>query len=432
MRSRLFLCLWIILSAIAGVNAQGLGECGTGVPAPAWVSACGAVADNAKAAAADRAKALKYRGVFYVRTRDFDKAIKDFGAAIALDGNDAESFNDRALAYQMVGDLAHALPDYDKALVIDPKFQLAWFNRGNARSERGERPQAIADFTQAIALKPDFGPAYRNRGLVKRALGDIDGAITDQTLALQHDANDYDALMARGALLLGKADLDKAVADFSAAIALRPNQSDAYNNRGAALSQKGELGRAAADYDRALLISPGSTGTYSNRGNVRFALGNFGAAADDLERAAKANMRNSYAALWRYLAIARAGNSSTAELLNASRAFDASTWPAPVVDYYLGKISADAVRAAASKGDAQTQAAQQCEAEFYLGEFVLAQAVGQIDPSGIKPDQPDQNLNALDPEAVRQAKPMLARAAEICPAGFTERMGALGELKRMQ
>ena len=106
--------------------------------------------------------------------------------------------------------------------------------------------------------------------------------------------------------------------------------------------------------------------------------------------------------------------------------------PAPVVDYYLGKISADAVRAAASKGDAQTQAAQQCEAEFYLGEFVLAQAVGKIDPSGIKPDQPDQNLNALDPEAVRQAKPMLARAAEICPAGFTERMGALGELKRMQ
>ena len=432
MRSRLLLCVFVTLVAATGANAQGMGSCGQGAPSPVWSVACGAVIDNAQASPADRARAMKYRGVLLVRQTQFELAIRDFSGAIAINPSDAEAFNDRALAYQMSRDLYRAVQDYDKAISLDPKFTLAWFNRGNARSGRGDHAGAIADFTQAIALKPDFGPAYRNRGLVKRAAGDMDGAIADQTSALQYDANDYDALMARAALLMGKAELDKAIVDLDAAIKQRPNQSDGYNNRGAALSQKGELARASADYDRALLISPDSAGTYSNRGNVRFAFGNFGLAADDLARAAKANPRNPYAALWRYLAVARTGNTSTAELLNASGAFDAAAWPAPVVAYYLGKTSADAVRAAADKGDAQTRRGQQCEAEFYLGEFVLAQAAGKIDPGRIKPDQPDQNLYALDPEAIRRAKPMLVRAAEICPAGFTERMGAVGELKRMQ
>ena len=102
-----------------------------------------------------------------------------------------------------------------------------------------------------------------------------------------------------------------------------------------------------------------------------------------------------------------------------------------MVDFYLGRSSADGVRAAAGQGDAKTRIGQQCEAEFYIAEFLLAQGANKIDVGQIKPDQPDTALPRIDPEAVRQARPMLARAAEICPAGFTERVGALGELKRM-
>jgi tetratricopeptide (TPR) repeat protein len=431
-RAKLLLAV-VALSCCVPARAQAqTAACGLGTPNPGWVSACGAIIGNAQASAAERAKALKYRGVFYVRQRDFASAIKDFSAAIGIDANDTEALNDRALAYQLSGDLDRALADYDKAIALDPKFLLAWFNRGNARNARGNAAGALADYNQAIALKADFGPAYRNRGILRRNGGDIDSAIADETQALQYDGNDAEALALRGGMLLGKHEFDRAIADFDAVVRLRPNNAEAYNNRGAALTQKGELARALADYDRSLLIAPGQAGGYNNRGVVRFAYGSFGAAADDLERAANAAPKNPHPALWRYLAVARTGNPSTAELQNAAKAFPPGAWPAPVVDFYLGKITADALRAAAGQGDPKARAGQQCEAEFYIGEFVLAQASGKlIKADQIRPDDPGQNLNRIDPERVKEARPMLARAAETCPPGFTERLGAVSELKRM-
>jgi lipoprotein NlpI len=166
---------------------------------------------------------------------------------------------------------------------------------------------------------------------------------------------------------------------------------------------------------------------------VRFAYGNFGAAADDFERAAKAAPVNPYPALWRYLSVARTGNPSTAELQNAAKAFPPNVWPAAVVDFYLGKIDAQGLRAAAGQGDAKARTGRQCEAEFYIGELVLAQASGQlIKADQIRPSDPGQKLDRIDPERVKEARPMLARAAEICPAGFTERLGAISELRRLQ
>ena len=431
LRARFLLTILFLIGATAAAQAQSA-VCGQGTPTQSWVAACGTIIDNAQASAPERAKALKYRGVFYVRQRDFVQAIRDFSAAIALEGNDAEAFNDRALAYQMTGDLDRALADYDKAIAGDPKSFLAYFNRGNARNARGDLARAVADYSQAITLKADFGPAYRNRGIVKRNGGDVDGGIADETLAIQYDANDAEALALRGGMLLGKSETDRAIADFDAVVRLRPTVADAYNNRGAALTQKGDLPRALADYDRALAIAPDQAGGNNNRGVIRFALGQFGAAADDFERAGMASPKNPYPALWRYLSVARTGNPSTAELQNAAKVLPPSGWPAPVVGFYLGRINADAVRAAAAQGDAKTQRDQQCEAEFYIGQFVLAQAAGKIDSGQISPDKPDANLNLVDPEAARQAKPMLARAAEICPSGFTERMGAIAELKRLQ
>jgi len=414
-----------------GARAQ-TSACGQGAPSQAWVSACGTIIDNAQTAPAERAKALKSRGVFYIQQRNFPQAIKDFTDAIAIDNKDAEALNDRGLAYQLSGDRDRALLDYDRTIAADPKFVLGYFNRGTVRFARGDAAGAMVDFDQAIALRPDFASAYGRRGILKANRGDPEGAIADETLALQYDPNDVEALSLRGAMLMGKGELDRSIADSDAVLRLQPNSAHAYNNRGAAYTQKGDLARALADYDRAISIVPDMGGQYNNRGVVRFALGQFGPAADDFERAAKADPKNPYPALWRYLAVARTGNASTAEFQNAARAFPPTSWPQPVIDFYLGKIGADAVRAAAAKLETQMPHGKECEAEFYISEFLLAQSAGKIDANQVKPYQPDRALLRMDPEVVKQVKPMLARAAEACPAGFTERVGVLGELKRMQ
>ena len=74
---------------------------------------------------------------------------------------------------------------------------------------------------------------------------------------------------------------------------------------------------------------------------------------------------------------------------------------------YLGKGTPDAVRVAASAGDAAGKGERECEAAFYLGEFAL--------------------LNAKRDEAA----PLLREAGDKCPVGFTERYAARGELGRL-
>ena len=77
------------------------------------------------------------------------------------------------------------------------------------------------------------------------------------------------------------------------------------------------------------------------------------------------------------------------------------TWPLAVVEFYLGRRDADATVAAARSPD------ERCEAQFYVGEWQLAQG----------------NRDA--------AKRYLEEAAGICPKTFIEYTGAKAELQRL-
>jgi rhomboid protease GluP len=105
--------------------------------------------------------------------------------------------------------------------------------------------------------------------------------------------------------------------------------------------------------------------------------------------------------LWGYLAAARAGAASADSRLKRGASAGSNGWPGPVIELLLGSRTAEATLAAA------ITPAQQCEAQFYVGEWKLLHG----DKAG--------------------AAAAWQVAMDSCPRGFVERKGARAELKRL-
>jgi len=275
-----------------------------------------------------------------------------------------------------------------------------YVNRGNAHADRQDYNQAIADYGEALSCNPTRAIIYYDRGNAHRMKRDYDKAIADYDRAITLDPRYEDAFVNRGVAYAAKGDTDRAISEFTTALMLDAGDAAAYRNRGNAYVDRGDLALAREDYDEAIQRAPRDADGYRSRGYLHFYAGAFAAAADDLARVLASEPDDTYAMLWRYLAAARAGMANRDGRLKRS-ASGGADWPAPVIELLLGSRTAEATVAAASTP------AQQCEAQFYVGEWKLLRG------------------DKVGAAAAWQV------AAESCPRSFTEYKGARAELKRL-
>jgi tetratricopeptide (TPR) repeat protein len=255
---------WILLSGTvllcqAPTLAQGI---------PAW---SGKSFELAQMETSDRERLdaiqLYNAGVDKLTSGDYQGAIADFTAALAIDGNDADSFYNRGYSYHVLGQYQAAFDDYGRAVDINPQFADAYGNRCYAAYLLKNYEAALANCESAIALKdtnPDF---FINRG---NAYDDLAVIATDNGNATQ--AADYHA---------------KAIADYDAALALRPDHAKAYYNRAIAHNRLGNNAAALADYSSSLQYNPNFAEAYFNRGITYYNLGDINQAIADLNQAAQ-------------------------------------------------------------------------------------------------------------------------------------------------
>ena len=170
---------------------------------------------------------------------------------------------------------------------------------------------------------------------------------------------------------------EKAIAEYDKYIGLNPAEPLAFYGRGFAKVLKGDLAGVAADYGRYLETAPSSS---SNR---------------------------FYAALWVHLARQRLGQDNAANLAAQAATLDLSKWPGPVLKFYLGRMTAAEMRAAAADPDAEKTKGQVCEANFFEGEREL--------------------WRGDKAAAVR----LLLAARDGCPTNYYEHDAAVAELGRL-
>jgi lipoprotein NlpI len=226
------------------------------------------------------------------------------------------------------------------------------------------------------------------------------GKLSNQELAL--------ALVNRGLGNFFKTQYDRAISDYDRALGIEPRDARALHARADAYLEKRNYERALADYDAATQNDPKFIADRS-KGLLFFYLGWMTQSAEMFERHMKSEPDDLRIILFRYLVEAKIGNALAAARdleRQAANAKDRS-WPAPIIDFHVGKIDEKTMFAAANDADPRKKIEKTCSASFHAGEARLLRA------------------------NITSAIPLLRAAEKGCPPDFYEAHAAATELKRM-
>ncbi len=88
-------------------------------------------------------------------------ALQEVDAALRLQPESGDAYNQRGMLLGGLGDNAGAAAAFARAAALSATDPLIWFNLGLARLRSGERSAAVTAFRKALELKPDFEDARK-------------------------------------------------------------------------------------------------------------------------------------------------------------------------------------------------------------------------------------------------------------------------------
>ncbi|HOT91152.1 MAG TPA: tetratricopeptide repeat protein [Anaerolineae bacterium] len=229
------------------------------------------------------------RAAIYLNMGEYEKAIREFNQALALDPTCTQAYYDRGLAYAQRQYYEQAAADFSRVIELDPQHADAYYNRGLIYARQGTFEQALADYNQAIALNPDDPLAYNSRGNVYYHHKDYARALADYDQAILRDPDYADAYLNRGLTYAAQEEYQHAIADYNQAIALNPENAIAYNYRGQAYMRLQQYAQALEDYTQAVTLDPHYAVAYNNRGLCYVRLKQYAQAIAEYRQAVIAN-----------------------------------------------------------------------------------------------------------------------------------------------
>jgi len=164
-----------------------------------------------------------------LRDSDQDWADRMIAACTALidggrgdPGDIAEYLYRRANAYEEIKEYEAALADYDAAIALRPDHDDTWLNRGLTRRRSGDVEGALADYAEVLRINPANALARTNRAFIAIDLERYDEAIRDLKPQAEGDPNDWAANFNLGAAYAYNRQYDAARAAFEVAFANGP------------------------------------------------------------------------------------------------------------------------------------------------------------------------------------------------------------------
>jgi lipoprotein NlpI len=149
-------------------------------------------------------------------------------------------------------------------------------------------------------------------------------------------------------------------------------------------------------------LDPRDARAYFHRARVYWQSASLGNSLSDLDQAIQLDPKSAYPVLWREIVARRSDQPS--QLSEAAKQLDATKWPAPIVNLFLGTMTPEQVLSAADDADPVKRKGQVCEANFYIAE------------------------RALQSGSRDEALKLFEQAAADCPKTFIEKPAADVEL----
>jgi tetratricopeptide (TPR) repeat protein len=193
-----------------------------------------------------RSVLLYNAGQVYGQTGDHEKAVEYFTAAMEMDPNYSEYYNDRGTILQKLGRFDEAERDYLRAIELSPPYPEVWFNLAQCYTRSGRPAQAEAAYLRAVDLDPARPEAWVNLARARQALGRPADALAAYDAAIDADGSNPFVLANRAGLRLQLGRPHDALEDLDRAVALAPENPALQRNRAVVLQALGHAAPATA------------------------------------------------------------------------------------------------------------------------------------------------------------------------------------------
>jgi tetratricopeptide (TPR) repeat protein len=182
---------------------------------------------------------------------DNDRAIEEYGAALALNPDYYEAYFGRAQAYFNKKDYERAIGDYDQAIKLRPQDAVAFYARGICHHYKGNFTRAAEDYRTAFQLKSDiFAKELIKCLLYETKTESPDSGIENCGRMIAVDPTGALFFYIRGIAHNGKGNFEQALKDFNKSAELYPEFVSVYRVRAAVHERLGRRDLAAADRQR--------------------------------------------------------------------------------------------------------------------------------------------------------------------------------------
>jgi len=111
----------------------------------------------------DKIEAWYNLGYALTQVEEFEKAVKAYDEALAIDNFIFEIWFNKGNALYAISDYENARDCYEEALEINPDDSEAWNNIGNCHSRLADGRAAIEAYTRSVALNPDYAEGFYNK-----------------------------------------------------------------------------------------------------------------------------------------------------------------------------------------------------------------------------------------------------------------------------
>lgn len=233
-------------------------------------------------------------GEFRLARREWDKATKQFEAAIAGSAPSAAAYAGAARAYLGLNRLLEADKDINLAAAKDPNDAHFIFLQARVADAIGKGDEAFKKYEAALQKKPDLVEALAAEGVIY--LGRMDKAKAKEKLdaalkvpADQLSAQDQEAI---GDLALQLGDKDRARAAYEGALQKDPEDPMAHAGMGKALAAEGDLPGARKQFEMALSQVDSDASLYFEYGSLLRRMGQSDAALEALRKAVKLDSKD--------------------------------------------------------------------------------------------------------------------------------------------
>jgi len=124
--------------------------------------------DNALRVDSTYLEAQEFKGVFYKRTGQFEKAFAVYRDLLLRDPDYANAYFDMGAIYLELDSFSKAYDNFNIATKVDPIFVKAYLYRGIASEKLGNKEAALADYKQASGMSPDYQEAQEAKARLEK------------------------------------------------------------------------------------------------------------------------------------------------------------------------------------------------------------------------------------------------------------------------